>query len=343
MRRFISLIIIIGVLFLFLLSYLYLIWFYKNTVSFPEGENVELYVPTGTTIQEFYSLIYDNDIIKNPDDFELFTIVKKIKNVKPGHYIINSPMNCNQFTNMFIGGLQTPVKVVVTPSRLPADLAQKLSYSIELDSLTIINALLSDSFASIYGFSASDFYTMIIPDTYEMYWNVSTEEFFDRMKREYNIYWNDSRKEKAKKLELTQKEVVVLASIVYAEQSQFPDERSIIAGLYLNRLEIGMPMQSDPTLIYGLGDFSRKRVLNEDKQVDSPYNTYKYGGLPPGPIYSPDKRSIDAVLNPDDNNYLYMCAKADFSGYHAFSRNLSEHNNNARKYQRALNKAHIYH
>ena len=135
---------------------------------------------------------------------------------------------------------------------------------------------------------------------------------------------------------------MVLASIVYAEQSQFPDERPRIAGLYLNRLRLGMLLQSDPTLIFALGDFSRKRVLNKDKQLDSPYNTYKFAGLPPGPIYSPDKKSIDAVLNPEKNNYLYMCAKDDFSGYHAFASNLNQHNINARKYQRALNKARVF-
>lgn len=343
MRRFIGLLVIIGVIFITLLSYLYYIWYAANTLNAPEGEKVELYIPSGISIQEFYTLIYDSDIILNQDDFDLFTIIKKIKSVKSGRYLLQSPMTCNQVVNTFKAGLQTPIKVPITPSRLPADLAQKLANKLELDSLSIVSALNSDSIASIYGFSTADLYTMFIPDTYELYWNTSIEKLFDRMKREYNSFWDDNRKQKAAAIDLDQREVVVLASIVYAEQSQYSDERPIIAGLYLNRLEKGMLLQSDPTLIFGLGDFSRKRVLNVDKEVDSPYNTYKFAGLPPGPIYSPDKSSIDAVLNADDNNYLYMCAKSDFSGYHAFATTLKQHNRNARKYQLALNNASIYH
>ena len=343
MSRLIRLLGIIGILIIILLSYLYFIWFSKNTLNAPEGDKVEIYIPIGISIQEFYALIYDTELIENQDDFELFTILKKIKSVKSGYYELKSPMTCNQVINTFRSGLQTPIQVVITPSRLPEDLAHKLSLSLAIDSITIITALNSEDIAASYGFSSADFYTMFIPDTYEMYWNSSIENLMDRMKKEYNNYWTTSRKEKAKELSLNQKEVVVLASIVYTEQSQFSDERPKIAGLYLNRLRIGMMLQSDPTLIYGLGDFTRKRVLNADKQVDSPYNTYKYAGLPPGPIYSPDKKSIEAVLNPESNKYLYMCAKADFSGYHAFATNLRQHNNNARQYQRALNKASIYH
>lgn len=343
MTRIFRLVGIIGVLLILLLSYLYYIWYSANTLNASEGEQVELYIPSGISIQQFYELIYESDILVNHDDFELFTVFKKVKHVKSGRYILTSPMNCNQVVNTFKAGLQTPVKVVITPSRLPSNLAQKLAANLELDSLSIIEALLSDSIAAHYGFNTSDFYAMFLPDTYEVYWNADITSLFDRFKYEYDIYWNTDRREKAKKLNLTLKEVSVLASIVYTEQSQFPDERPIIAGLYLNRLKMGMMLQSDPTLIYGLGDFSRKRVLNADKEIDSPYNTYKYAGLPPGPIYSPDKKSIDAVLNADDNNYIYMCAKADFSGYHAFATNLRQHNNNARQYQRALNRAQIYH
>jgi UPF0755 protein len=326
-----------------LLSYLYYIWYVKNTLNAPEGESVEIYIPSGTSIQDFYSLLYDANIIINQDDFELFTVINKVKKVKSGRYLLTSPMNCNQVVRTFKRGLQTPVKVVITASRLAQDLAQKLAEDIELDSLTLYEALTSDSVAASYGFSGADLYTMFIPDTYEIYWNTSVKNLFDRMKREYDIFWNEDRINKANSIGLTPKEVVVLASIVYAEQSKFADERPIIAGLYLNRLEIGMLLQSDPTLIFGLGDFSRNRVLNADKEINSPYNTYKYPGLPPGPIYSPDKSSIDAVLNADNNNYLFMCAKADFSGYHAFASNLNQHNINARKYQKALNNASIYH
>ena len=162
------------------------------------------------------------------------------------------------------------------------------------------------------------------------------------MSAEYNSFWSNDRKAKAKNIDLSPQEVTTLASIVLAEQLRHADERPRIAGLYLNRLRKGMALQSDPTLIYANGDFSINRVLNKDKEIDSPYNTYMYAGLPPGPIYLPDKSSIDAVLNAETNRYLYMCAKPDNSGYHAFATNLREHNNNARRYQRWISKQGIY-
>ena len=342
MNRLFRLIGLLGILLILLLSYLYYIWFVKEATNLPKGQTAELYLKTGSTSIDLFKLLRERNLIQNMDDFEVFTVFKRMKNVQSGHYVLTSGMNCNQVVNTFIKGLQTPVKVVITPSRLPEDLAHKLSLALELDSITILTALKSDSIAHEYGFSNYDFYTMFLCDTYEMYWNSSMEKLLARMKSEYDNFWDQERKAKAQEINLNLKEVITLASIVYAEQSQFSDERARIAGLYLNRLEIGMALQSDPTLIYGIGDFNLKRVLNKDKQIDTPYNTYMYSGLPIGPIYSPNKSSIDAVLNPEDNNYLYMCAKEDFSGYHSFATNLRQHNNNARRYQRALDRTHIY-
>jgi UPF0755 protein len=342
MNRLFRLLGLLGIVIVLLFSYLYYVWYVDEIVNIPEGEKIELYIPSNTTLLEFFNLLDEKEVLLNIDNFEIFAVLKRIKKIQAGRYILKSGMSCNEVAKMFVSGLQTPLKVAITPSRLPQDLALKLSNKLELDSITIINALLSDSLASVYGFSKLDFYTLFIPDSYEIYWNISMEKLLYKMKVEYDKFWNEDRLNKANNIGLNPKEVVVLASIVYTEQSQFSDERPRIAGLYLNRLRIGMALQSDPTLIFGLGDFSRNRVLNKDKNVDSPYNTYKYTGLPPGPIYSPDKKSIEAVLNPEDNTYLYMCAKSDFSGYHAFAENLSQHNINARQYQRALNKARIY-
>ncbi len=342
MNRLFRLLGLLGIIIVLLLSYIYYVWYVQEIVDIPEGEKIELYIPTNTTLLEFFNILDEADVILNLDDFELYAVLNRIKKVKSGRYILYPGMTCHKVAKMFVSGLQTPLKVAITPSRLPQDLALKLSNKLELDSLTIINALLSDSLASVYGFSKLDFYTLFIPDSYEIYWNISIENLLKKMKIEYDRFWNEDRLNKANTIGLNPKEVVVLASIVYAEQSQFSDERPRIAGLYLNRLRIGMLLQSDPTLIFGIGDFSRNRVLNKDKEINSPFNTYKYAGLPPGPIYSPDKKSIEAVLNPENNNYLYMCAKSDFSGYHAFAENLSQHNINARKYQRALNKARVY-
>jgi len=183
---------------------------------------------------------------------------------------------------------------------------------------------------------------MFIPNTYEFYWNTSAEEFFKRMAKEYKAFWTSERIAKAKKIGLSQSEVSALASIVQAEQLFHADERSRVAGLYINRLNKGMLLQSDPTLIYALGDFTIKRVLNKHKIIKSPYNTYLNTGLPPGPINLPERSSIDAVLNYEKHDYIFMCAKEDFSGYHNFAKTNRQHEIYAAKYHRELNKRRIY-
>jgi UPF0755 protein len=183
---------------------------------------------------------------------------------------------------------------------------------------------------------------MFIPNTYEFYWNTSAEEFVERMAREYKRFWTEERKQKAGVIGLSQSEISTLASIVQSEQAAHVDERSVVAGLYLNRIRMGMRLESDPTLIHAIGDYTIKRVLNVHKQVDSPYNTYKNAGLPPGPILLPETTSIDAVLNADQHNYIFMCAKDDFSGYHNFAVTYRDHVNNAKRYQKALNARKIY-
>jgi UPF0755 protein len=181
---------------------------------------------------------------------------------------------------------------------------------------------------------------MFIPDTYEFYWTTSAEEFADRMKSEYDKFWNGERKIKAEEIKLSPAEVTTLASIVQAETAK-KEEQKRIAGLYMNRLKRGQLLQADPTVKYAVGDFSLKRILNVHLQTESPYNTYKYAGLPPGPINFPETTSIDAVLNFEHHNYLYMCAKEDFSGYHNFAVTLDEHNRNAAKYRAALDRNNI--
>jgi UPF0755 protein len=182
---------------------------------------------------------------------------------------------------------------------------------------------------------------LFIPNTYEFYWNTSAEQFVNRMLKEYKSFWDTTRKAKADKIELNYYEVATLASIVEKEQNIKRDERPEIAGLYLNRIKKKMKLESDPTLIFALGDFSIKRVLNKDKKVDSPFNTYKHKGLPPGPICIPSINAIDAVLNASSHKYIFMCAKEDFSGYHNFAKTYVKHLVNARKYQKALNKRKI--
>jgi UPF0755 protein len=201
--------------------------------------------------------------------------------------------------------------------------------------------LSSYDFASKYGFNEQTIMTMFIPNTYEFYWNTSADEFFERMADEYKKFWTDERKQKAKNIGLSQSEVSILASIVELE-TQKKDERPTVAGVYINRLKKKMLLQADPTVVFALGDFTINRVLKIHLETDSPYNTYKYSGLPPGPIYLPSISSIDAVLNFENHDYIYFCAKEDFSGYHNFAKTLAQHNENARKFQQALNKRKIW-
>ena len=250
-------------------------------------------------------------------------------------------MNTNQIVNMLRSGRQDPVDVTFNNVRFKEDLAEKVSKYIWADSVSILNLFSDEKLITGFGFTTETFRTMFIPNTYEFYWTTSAEEFAQRMKIEYDKFWTETRKAKAKKIELSPEEVIILASIVQSETVK-PDEMKRIAGLYLNRLKRGILLQADPTIKYAVGDYSIKRVLNKHLEIDSPYNTYKYAGLPPGPIMFPEVSAIDAVLNYETHNYIYMCAKEDFSGYHNFAKTLSQHNRNAAKYRAALNKKRIW-
>ena len=313
--------------------------FFKPNTKF----NKTLYLPTGSDYKTLTDSLKKFNIL---NDFKAFEKTARIKNLKKhihsGKYLIEKGMSNNEIVNMIRSGRQTPVKLTFNNVRTINEFAGKVSKMIEPDSVSIVNILNDDDFIKQFGFNRQNIIAMFIPNTYEVYWNISAEDFIKRMNKEYKRFWNDERKAKAKKLNLTLKEVSILASIVQAEQAAHPDERPKVAGLYINRLKRGMLLQSDPTLIFASGDFTKKRVLNKDKEIDSPYNTYLYPGLPPGPINMPDISSIDAVLNYQHHNYIFMCAKEDFSGYHNFSTNARQHGIYARRYQQALNKKKIW-
>ena len=238
---------------------------------------------------------------------------------------------------MLRGGLQTPVKVTFNNMRDVKMLAGRISQQIEADSLSIVSLLSNSDSLNAMGFNAKTIPALFLPNTYEFYWNTTAGQFVDKMRREYDKFWNEERRNKAKAVGLTPVEVSTLASIVDKETNK-TDEMARIAGVYLNRLRDGWLLQADPTLVFALGDFELKRVLNVHKEVESPYNTYKYPGLPPGPICIPSLAAINAVLSPEKHHYYYFCAKEDFSGYHNFAKTLAEHNKNAQKYQKELNK-----
>lgn len=256
-------------------------------------------------------------------------------NLRTGCYTIKSGATPKQVADMLSGGAQTPVRITINSTRTIGQMVRNISSQIMIDSIAVAEQFADSNLLDSLGYSKATVFCMIIPNTYEVYWNISASALIKRLIKERNLFWNDSRKSKAASIGLTEQEVMTLASIIEEETAK-SDELPIVAGLYMNRLKRNMLLQADPTVIFALGGERPKRVLKEHLEVNSPYNTYKNAGLPPAPIRFVNTRSIDAVLNYTRHNYLYMCAKEDFSGYHNFATTLSQHNANARRYQRAL-------
>jgi UPF0755 protein len=301
-----------------------------------QNNEFSLYIPTGADFEQVKDSLYLNGLIVNKQSFEWWATHKGYpEHVKPGRYLLKNGMSNRQLCNILNGGLQTPVRVTFNNMRDVAMLAGRVSQQIEADSVEIVSYLTDDEHLTELGFTQQTIPALFLPNTYEFYWNTSAAQFVAKMKKEYDSYWNAERLNKAKEIALSPVQVSTLASIVDKETNK-TDEMARIAGVYLNRLRNGWLLQADPTLVFALGDFGLKRVLNVHKEVESPYNTYKYTGLPPGPICIPSLASINAVLNAEKHNYYYFCAKDDFSGYHVFAKTLTEHNRNAQKYQRAL-------
>ncbi|MCD8033579.1 MAG: endolytic transglycosylase MltG [Alistipes sp.] len=259
---------------------------------------------------------------------------------KPGHYVLRPGMSVIEVARMLKLGTQTPVRVTINNVRIPAQLAQKLARQIDADSAAVMQALTSKTLAAEVGFDSVTLFSMFVPDSYEFYWTVTPEEFVKRMKREYDRFWTPERDAKRKRSGLSRLEVMTLASIVY-EETRKTDEMPRIAGVYVNRLRKGIPLQADPTVKYAMQDFGLRRILYKHLKYPSPYNTYINKGLPPSPICMPGKNAIDAVLDFEKHDYIFFCARPTFDGYHNFARTLSEHNANARAYSAELNRRKI--
>ncbi|UXP34097.1 endolytic transglycosylase MltG [Reichenbachiella agarivorans] len=301
-----------------------------------------LIIPTGSDFKYVQTELAKGGFLEDVISFSfLAKILDYDVNVKPGLYLIEPDMSNLQVIRMLRSGSQTAVNVTFNNVRLIPDLVEKITKNLEMSELDFEAVLRNDSLIGAYGFDSLTIISMFIPNTYQAYWNVKPEALFLKMNKEYEKFWTEERKAKAKEMGLNQIQVSVLASIVQSE-TIMSDERPIVAGLYLNRLERGIPLQADPTLVFAAQDFEIKRVLTKHTQIDSPFNTYKYQGLPPGPINMPSISSLDAVLNYQEHNFIYMCAKEDFSGYHNFATNLIDHNRNAVRYQQALNLAGLY-
>lgn len=322
----------------FFANYVYTAMFKPNTTF--KNDRAYIYISTGSSYKEVREQLIP--LLKNMNAFDALAQRKKyISNIKPGRFEIKKGMSNNDIINS-IRSNNLPIKLTFNNQETLPNLAGRIAQQIEADSLSLLNAFHEEDFLEKNNFDNKTVLGMFIPNSYEFFWNTSAEKFRDRMLKEYNRFWNENRLNKAKNLGMDEVEVITLASIVQKETAMV-DERPRVAGVYLNRIKKDMPLQADPTVIYAIkektGDFDKviKRVLYKDLEIDSPYNTYKYPGIPPGPISMPDISSIDAVLNAEKHSYYYFVADVKKFGYHKFAKTLAQHNRNKAEYVRWIN------
>lgn len=319
-------------------------WYIKSTVFKPIElpETAYIYIYPTTNYEEVSKQIKEK--VALPSD-KIFDMISERMNypqrVKAGRYAIKDGMTVPEMIRMLRAGSQSATKLTFNNIRTREDLSGRIAEQLMLDSLSLLSALKDTNQIETLGFDTNTVVAMFIPNTYEVYWDTSVEKLLERMHKEYNTFWNESRKDKAIKIGLNPIEVSTLASIV-EEEATYADEYAIVAGLYLNRLKRGQRLEADPTVKYAVGDFSLRRILYVHLEVESLYNTYRNEGLPPGPIRIPSIKGIDATLSPADHKYLFMVAKDDLSGRHSFSTTHAEHVRKAKKYQQALNERKIY-
>ena len=254
-----------------------------------------------------------------------------------GAYTIEPSMTVQALYNRLVYGMQSPIGISFRSARLPGQIYRRLSKQLLLDSLQVAEAMKDTVLLHSIGIRDTTLVYYLLPNTYSVYWDITPQALAEKLAGETAKFWTDERKAQAVALGLSPYEVINLAAIVQ-EESAKEDEYPMIAGLYLNRLKMGMRLQADPTVKFALQDFGLRRILHKHLRVDSPYNTYKYTGLPPGPIRIPTSAAIDGVLNATQHDYIYMCAKSDFSGYHAFASTYRQHLQNAQQYVQELNK-----
>lgn len=306
-----------------------------NTGDMHKGQY--LYIPTGASYTYVKDELEDGGYVHDIFTFDL--LAKELnydEMVKPGRYKIPYQISNLELIRMLRSGRQKPVNLVINKVRTKSDFARLVSGTLEPDSAEMMKLLNNDGYLQKHGFDTSTALAAIIPDTYEFYWNANPESIYSRLVGYYEKFWTEEKKQQAYALNLTPTQVMILASIV-EEETNKADEKPTIASVYLNRLDYNMKLQADPTVKFAMQDFELKRILNVHLEHESLYNTYKYAGLPPGLICTPSKESINAVLNPEDTDYLYFCAKDDLSGYHSFASDYVGHMKNARAYQKALN------
>lgn len=303
------------------------------------GDGSYLYIPHNSGYNQLSDSLEKSGSVKSMRCFKRAAGFEGLENeIKPGMYHLKPGMSNHQIIRIIKRGWQTPVRITLSGNiRNVEKLSSLLSRKIESDSTEILATLKDSTLTDSLGFNPLTFPSMFLPDTYEVYWTVTPKELLLRFKKEYDRFWNRERLEKAVNIGLSPIEVSTLASIV-SEESNLKEEQPVIAGVYLNRLRKNIPLQADPTIKFILNDPSVKRILNRHLSINSPFNTYKHAGLPPGPIVIPQKSTIDAVLDYKKHNYIYFCAKPTLDGSHNFTATLAEHNKNARAYQRVISR-----
>ncbi|MBQ0787493.1 MAG: endolytic transglycosylase MltG [Oceanihabitans sp.] len=322
----------------FFANFVYKAMFKENTAF--NNEEAYVYVSSQANYEDVREQLVP--LLKDMESFDALAEKKKYTtNLRSGRFVVTKGMNNNEIINS-IRSKNIPLKLSFNNQERLEDLAGRVAFQIEADSLSLLKAMQDETFFNTNGFNAESALSMYIPNSYEIYWNTSAEGFRDKMLKEYQSFWNASRNEKRKALHLSINEVMSIAAIVHKETAKV-DERPRVAGVYLNRIRKGMPLQADPTVIYAKklkeNDFNQviKRVLYKDLEIDSKYNTYKYPGVPPGPITMPDVSAIDAVLNAETHSYYYFVANVKNFGYHKFAKTLSQHNANRNEYVRWIN------
>jgi UPF0755 protein len=311
---------------------------FAGNVQLQEDEVGYLYIRTGKSFDENIEEFRGTGLLRNTDALKrIITLLGYEGSIKPGRYKVDETVNNLELARLLISGKQEPVDITFKYAERKDDLVRFWSLQLEADSNELKSLLDNEGFAKTLQLDTQTIVTIFIPNTYNFYWNTSAGKLVERMVKEYELFWDSTRQEKARDLGLTKAEVSILASIVQKETYQ-KSEMPVVARVYYNRLRNKMPFQADPTIIFAMNDKSIRRVSGRMLKIKSPYNTYIYRGLPPGPICIPSPQAIDAVLNMKPHNYIYFCAKEDFSGFHNFSSSFDQHCNNARKYQRELNR-----
>lgn len=300
------------------------------------------FVHTGSSYNDVLLALKKQHLIKDMSTFKLLAEKLNYKqNVKPGRYAFDNSSGNLTILRKLRSGSQEPVKITFNNIQNKEQFAEKIAKQIEASKEELLGEFNNAHFLDSLQLTEENFPTIFLANTYEFYWNTSARQFIDRMLKEYHKFWNDDRLEKAQAIGLSPTDVIILASIIQKESTHY-DEYPTIAGVYLNRLKIGMPLQADPTVLFALKKLGvSRRVLHADLKIKSPYNTYLNKGLPPGPICLPELKSIDETLQAEEHNYIYFCAKEDFSGYANFAETWEQHQANARKYQQALNERNI--